>query len=617
MKTPRLSLLASAALLLGFPLFGFGQTTWDFGGTPDKNWSTLTNWSTDASPAATAVVFGATGVTASATTVGNIVDSSYTSTNSLTSLTYNGNSTNWQVTQIASGQTLTDAGAFLVGGLSGASQVTKAAFTGTGSLVINNSGSAMTVSNTGATSALATLDMSALSTFTATVSSFNVGTGTTGFGTAYLADSSTITAGTLSTGGSGASYGAGVSNKLYFGTTTTLNVDALAFAKDRTYGTIKFRATGDGAANNTTVSGATLTIRGSTGGSSRATTMTLGDSSGTMPGTAGGTSTLNLTGGSVDALVGTLTVGNSSAGLTSPNNLTATMSMAAGTFDATTVIVGQTAGTTTGTGTLTGNLNVSGGTFTAGTMTLANNTGTGNNRAALGNLAVSGTTTAVNVTGNLVMGNRTAATVTPTVTVSGGTLTVGGNLAEGTGTGSSIASTVNLSGGTLDMTHGTITVDTFAFTAGTLKNVAAFTAATSGGLNVQSASTLAYDLDSSFTTLSLTGTFTLGGSSNLSLALANGYTPSASYTLVTNDTALDSIVGSFATINGGAFGLGNTFTLSNNTGSYLGTLNYTGGDGNDLSLALVAIPEPSACAALAGVLALGAVVWRRGRGRSA
>ena len=202
-------------------------------------------------------------------------------------------------------------------------------------------------------------------------------------------------------------------------------------------------------------------------------------------------------------------------------------------------------------------------------------------------------------------------TVAANVTVSGGTLTVGGNLGEGAG-GASVTSVLTVSGGTLDMTHGSIAVDTVNFTSGTLKNVASFSAGTSGGLNVQNDSTLSYDLDGSFTSLALTGTLTLGGSSNLQLALAAGYVPTGGFTLVANDGS-DSIVGTFATINGGSFGPGNTFTLSNNTGSYVFTLDYAGGTGNDLVAQYSAVPEPSVCAVLAGLCGLGVVLLRRRR----
>ncbi len=603
MKTLRCSLFIPAAFSLGLPLVGFAQTTWDFGATPDQNWSSFSNWSTEASPAATAVVFGATGVTASATTVGNIVDSSYTGGSSLSSLTYNANSTNWQVTQISSGQTLTVGGAFLVGGLTVNSQNTKVAFTGSGSLVMNNSAAAVTIANTGGTSTKSTLDMSALSTFTATASSFNVGTGTTGFGTVYLADTSTITATSINSGGSGSSYGSAVSNLIYLGTTTTFNADTVALAGNRTLGTVKFRASGDGAANNTTVSGASLKIRAADG-TSRAANMSVGSWTGAA-GSSGGTSTVDLTGGSVDALVTTLKVGATTSAFTSTAN--AILSLGAGTFDATSVIVGETAGSNTGT--VTGTLNVSGGTFTAGTLRLANNTN--GTMATTGNLNISGAGTAVSVTGDLTLGTRAGTgVVTATVGVSGGTLSVGGNLAEGSGTAANINSTVNLSGGTIDMTKGNVAVDTFTFTGGTLKNVAAFT----GNLNAQNAATLGFDnVDGTFTATTLTGSLTLGASANLSLSLANGFTPVSGFTLIDNDGTADSIAGTFATVNGGAFGSGDSFSLTNNTGTYNFTLNYAGGDGNDLVATLSMIPEPSTYAVIFGVLALGASVVIRPR----
>ena len=587
---------------------GFGQTTWDFGASPDKNWSSFTNWSTDLSPAATAVVFGATGVTASATTVGNIVDSDYTSTNSLSSLTYSGNNTNWQVTQIDSPQTLTVAGNFTVGGLSGANQVTKTAFTGTGSLVINNSASTVSIANTGATTANAILDMSALSTFSATVSAFNVGTGTTGFGTLYLADNSTITATTIKSGGSGSGYASATSNKIFLGTTTVLNTNTLSLAGDRTYGSVKFRAVGDGAANNTAVVTPTLKIRAADGTSAAA--MSVGAWTGASP--ASGTSSVDLTGGTVDAKVTTLKVGTTSANSTNTMNASLTIDGSTSTFDASGLVtVGENTGGTSGT--LGGTLNVKGGaTFTANAMTLGNQTAGAT--ATKGTLTVADTNTSVTVANNLTMGVRSGtATVTPTVTISGGTLTVGGNLAEGTGA-ANIVSTVTLSGGTLDMTRGNVTVDTFNFTGGTLKNVAAFAAGTSGGLNVQNNATLGFDnIDGAFTATTLTGTLTLGASSNLSLSLANDFTPVSGFTLIDNDGTGDSIAGTFATVNGGAFGGGNTFTLINNTGTYNFELNYAGGDGNDLVATLSMIPEPSTYAALLGAITLGSVVWLRSR----
>jgi hypothetical protein len=157
-----------------------------------------------------------------------------------------------------------------------------------------------------------------------------------------------------------------------------------------------------------------------------------------------------------------------------------------------------------------------------------------------------------------------------------------------------------VSGGTLNMDRGNIAVDTFNFTSGKLKDVASFSAGTSGGLNVQNASTLAYSLDGSFTSLALVGTLTLGAASNLELTLASGFTPGGSFVLVANDQ-LDSITGTFAKINGSAFGVGNTFYLSNDMGTFEYRLSYAGGDGNDLVIS--AVPEPVTGALFVGALA--------------
>jgi hypothetical protein len=200
--------------------------------------------------------------------------------------------------------------------------------------------------------------------------------------------------------------------------------------------------------------------------------------------------------------------------------------------------------------------------------------------------------------------------VAANVNVSSGTLLIQGNLTEGSGA-ASVTSTVALSGtGILNMDHGTIAVDTFTMTGGTLKDVASFTAATTGGLDLQTASKLAFGIDTGFTTLGLTGTLTLGASSDLVLILASGFTPGSSFTLVGNDAA-EAISGSFATINGSAFGVGNSFSLTNDMGTFNYQLSYTGGTGNDLLMQVV--PEPATWLLLAGVGTFFMVVRRRNR----
>ncbi|WP_218279890.1 hypothetical protein [Verrucomicrobium spinosum] len=152
------------------------QATWDAGGSATNlNWSTLLNWSTDASVSGVAVTFGSAGLLAAGTT-SSIVDTSL----SITSLTFNYISTTTQHTlQINSGVTLTETGTFTLG--YAGTGTTKLTVTGAGSWVINAASSNFTVANTsssvGSTTNTLTLDMSGLSTFSATVSQFNLGTG--------------------------------------------------------------------------------------------------------------------------------------------------------------------------------------------------------------------------------------------------------------------------------------------------------------------------------------------------------------------------------------------------------------------------------------------------------
>ncbi|MFA6285942.1 MAG: PEP-CTERM sorting domain-containing protein [Opitutaceae bacterium] len=593
--------------------------TWDFGGTPDKNWSTFLNWGDDASQANKAVIFDDTAGKGTVGTVGNIVDANVT-IDSLTYANIGATVNDFQVTQISSGVTLTlDAAVaptdiLRVG--SASLLTTNAVITGLGTLTINESASNVNVANGSSTNARASLDMSGLSTFNATVNSFNLGVGSRGPGDITLAATNTITAISLKAGDSGgSSTTSGQVSDLLLGRSNTLNIDTITIGANLASGSMKFQ----------TLAGLpvpSVIIRAQNGTGRAAMNIA---NVGTIAVTNGQTSTVDFSGsgGSVDALVSTLLIAKRADSGTGA--LVGTLTMANGTFDATSAIVGQTMTATGGTGATTGNINVSGGTFTAGSVTLAQKV-SGTRTGLVGNLNVSGTG-AVVVTGNLTVGDVVAGTgiVTANVAVSGGNLTVGGNLVEGAN-GASVTSTVTLSGtGIIDMTAGTLAVDTLNLTGGTLKNTAALTvgtlAFTSGTFDtvtataVNTALTFSTSLSGSFTSLGLIGTLTLGGSANLNLALANDYTPTTGFLLVDNDTTLDSITGTFATVNGGAFGSGNTFTLTNNMGTYNFALSYTGGDGNDLSLQLVSIPEPSAYAMLAGaaVMLTVAVVRRRRR----
>lgn len=620
MTIPARSLLA-ALLALPPAALVTAQTVWDFGADPDRNWSAFANWSTDASPAGTAVVFGATGTTANATTVSNIVDQDHT----INALTYN-HTANWHVTEIGAGRTLTVNGSFLVGGQNGNSSLqTRTAFTGAGALVINDNAATFSVTNTNTAGSgglpAAVLDLSNLETFTATVNTFTYGSGTNGVGQIYLADNTTITASTLTSGGAGNfnTWNNSITNRLYLGTTTVLNVDTIAFATGRTQGLVSFRPADSGAANTAAVTSPTLTIRGATGGTSRAALSVGNTTEGGIYNPSGHrVSTVDFSGGSVDALVSTLLVGRGQRGLNGTASYTGRMILSAGTFDAISVIVGEQAGNTgdgNAAATMIGNLQITGGDFTAGSVLLANLTGNVNNSLS-GILDISGTAN-VHITGDLTLARRgntsNASTISATANILGGLVTIDGNLVEGANANANpISSTVNLSGGVLDVA-GNVTVDTFNQTGGTLRNVAALTVGTfayAGGVFDNVAATTINDgfsavLNADFTALAFTGTLTLGSGANLGLTLADGFAPVAGFTLI---DGFDSIAGTFATINGDAFGAGNTLTLTNNLGSYDFTLLYNGGD-----LVLSLVPEPSAWALFAGLAAF-ASLGRRRRG---
>ena len=105
--------------------------------------------------------------------------------------------------------------------------------------------------------------------------------------------------------------------------------------------------------------------------------------------------------------------------------------------------------------------------------------------------------------------------------------------------------------------------------------------------------------------LNVTGGVSLG-SADLFVTLGNGFAPTAgeTYTVVSNDL-FDPIGGIFATINGGAFGAGDTFSLTNDQGTFDFILHYDGegaatNGGNDV--VVEAVPEPGVAVSLIGGL---------------
>ncbi len=566
MKKHLLSCSLLALLLLHTVAYGQSSVTWSGAGA-NNNWSTSGNW-TGGTPGGNNVFFNNTDPTTSGT-INNIVDQSWT----LNALTYANTGTNWQVTEIANGQTLTlDAGTaptniFWAGTTSTSStyvSTTNVKITGGGKLAVNEAGSNFLVSTyAGGTGSGTTangqtlLDMSGLGELNATVAEFQVGYGRGASAILHLANTNTIKATRISVGQANwtgsSSYQTATSSTMYLGQTNALYTTELLVGSNASGSTAKNANSGTMLFEPGLTGTPTVLIRGmgSTTESPVAVSSMIvgnigGDNSNGTGGPVTNSSLTDFTGGSVDALVDALTVGQGAPG--GASTATGVLKMNQGTFTANTVLAGYSTGNTSiaaSTNTVTGRIEVGGGTFNMGTLSLASHRVT-NNIVTSGYLAVSGG--GVNVTGDIVMGNTSSTTgySVAEIDLSGGILKVGGNLSDSAS--ASTTSTIKLRGGTLDMDGGNITVDTFTVENGTLKNVnqlnsgGTLTKTTSGtlildGTNAYSGATVvnggvlrlsgthtgagSYSIND---TATLAGTGTLTGATNASVTIASGGT---------------------------------------------------------------------------------------------
>lgn len=616
----KLASLATVAAIYPVSLFAVALS-WDGGGA-DNNWGTGLNWSTDGAPAAADTLTFADVDETTGDTANNIVAASL----SVTSLTYQntGNTaSDFHVTQIDSGQTLTVTNGFTVGGTS--ATFTNVKITGAGTLTVSGG----TYAIRGAAGAQASLDMSGLSTFNATVSSFLVGTANANNqaanrSTLTLAGTNTITATTMHVGTAtkGSTF-AGQNSVLNLGANNTINANTISLGgiASRQGGTIRFAD-----ASGSATTGGTVKIRGTSGGTSRAD-LTIGIGG---DGSQAVTSSVDFTGNSVDALLGTLTVGGHNLGT---GTLTGNFSMNAGTVDANTVVVAQRSGASAA-ATAVGNLNVAGGTFQAGAMTIALNSATANSTAT-GTLNVSGGSVQVGTSGapaGITLGTATGTvtlTANATINVTGtGTLSVFGNIAEGSNAGTgTITSTLTVNGGTLDLNGHSITVDAFNLQSGTLKNLGGF----NGGSAVVKSSVGALVLDGSNTytgdTTISAGSFTLADNASMTFYIGiNGVTNKVggSGTAVFDGDFIFDLSGaeladgnSWMIVDNASLGesFSSTFTV---TGFSQDNNLWTNGSGFSFDestglLSYNAIPEPATAALLGGLAAIGLVGTRRRR----
>ena len=493
---------------------------WTPGGV-NGSWLNVGNWSPSGAPGASNdVQFSDLGVVGSAGVVDNTVDAAF----SLGSLTY-GQTNNYHTTLISPGLTLTVTGANgLVAGTGtdpGDFQVTTTTITGSGgALVVSNAsakvniGQAHTTGGNLLSSSKATLDLSGLDSFTASVSRLAVGCDLSIKGTCGeldLARTNKIT----TTGATAPQIDVG-DNTQSGGTPTIPSVLRLGqtnafFADSIGVGLGKTDGTGALMSFNSAFASPKAYFRGSAGSASRVGTWSIGDGVGSRTYWTYGTCDFSL--GTVDALIGTMYVGKGAStalGSGANNPGTGTLIFNAGTIDVNTLEVGYSLD-----GTGTGTINANGGSLVVNTtLELAHGTGSSG-----------------------------------TLNVSGATLTANAGITAGIG-----ASTITLNNATLNVTNAAAVLGTAGAPLGSLaaanstltlaaKNgtPAAFVGTLSGGganlINLSSVPTLS-SLPAQFPLLQYStpgsdlNTFTLG-------TMPSAGTPYVAYIL--NNTANSSI----------------------------------------------------------------------------
>ncbi len=391
--------------LTGGPVGVRPYVSWSGADVPNlhTNWSDNANWQTPGAPtAADNVIFNDTAVQGSSAlstpgagsgaldfqNINNIVDANST----ISSLAYTNVGGLYQNTLIASGKALTITNSstngiiFAVGSSStdfGSSATENATISGPNStLNVNNTNDTFFVGlvTGGAGTEQATLDMSALGSFNASVNSFAVGavnsTAVGTIGTAYLARTNVINAfgGTNveSSQNEALSFMVGETGKngagecfLYLGQQNTINANYIGVSIAKEPAEMQFNT-------NNVWPNPSATIRAADGVSPVAV-WAIGDALAQTGGSAKPTGIADFTGGTVNALVNTMYIGRS-PNASGPNPATGTLTFDAGTFAVATIYNGYQAFATSDNG--VGTINVSGtGLLQVGTLNLALTTG--------------------------------------------------------------------------------------------------------------------------------------------------------------------------------------------------------------------------------------------------
>ena len=387
------------------------------------HWTNLTSAGNGPPGLANDVVFTNFATAIANGTINNVVDSDTT----IASLAFN-HTTGFHTTQIAPGKTLTITGSkgLLVGTETDAGnlQLVAARITAAGgTLNLTNSSANLIVrqgSVNSSSTLMATLDLSGLDTFRATVYQFQIGAygaNARPAGTLYLARTNQLLASSwapgIAIGGQGGgSRNGGNGSILYLGQANTIFVNGITVALHK-QGNCSMLF-------NPEFANPTAYFRGPDG-VGRVTSWIIGDS-GSFTGTVNATGTNDFTGGTVDAQVDTLTLGKSSTagGLGNP---VGTLTFVAGTMDINTLQIGFQSPGGSLANIATGIVNIN------GAANLVANSG-----IELGHIPIGGA-------------NATSGTLN----INGGTVTAG-NCFGGGGT-----SIINLNQGILDLQGGLIT----------------------------------------------------------------------------------------------------------------------------------------------------------------
>jgi autotransporter-associated beta strand protein len=432
---------------------------------------------------------------------------------------------------IPAGQTLTVNGAFIVGFANQNGITTKAIMSGGGALTVNNAAANFEVgvanADQNSTQNVASLDITALSAFTANVNEFGVGFGSQIGSTLLLSNTSNnITAATLQISNSNANNAQPCLLTLGTGT-NILNVNTINLGVSKGNAKLQF-------ASQTSGSPGTVVIQGKGGG---VTNFIVANSSGS--GTAANlVGLLDLRGHNSTVTAGSITLASRDSG----------------------------------TGSCTGTIDFDTGTFTVNTLVLATKTSSGTNVAS-GTINLSGGSFTVNPGGSFTLATQSGSgTASGTLNITGGVFTSNVDILDGGGAGAT--STINLAGGTLDLTghnigNATNSVDVLTFGNGTLQNVG----------QINNGAGLTKSAGTGTNTLTLAGTNNYTGATNVNSGtlLVSGSLTGTTSVVVANSATLGGngtigTTGTTVTVNAGG-------TLAPGTG--LAQLNIgTSGTGN-------------------------------------